>query len=82
MLNFQKAFGAKQRINKHQKVDDESKVDAEAAFMQDAKKAEAALPVPEQSMYDSKDDKSYLEDVVNLDDMTEEQKKQHEEQRQ
>lgn len=80
MLNFQKAFGAKQRINKHQKVDDESKVDAEGAFMQDAKKAEAALA--EQSMFDSKDDKSYLEDVVNLDDMTEEQKKQHEEQKQ
>ena len=69
MLNFQKAFGAKQRINKHQKVDDESKIDAEAAFMQEARKSEAAVA---ESMLDSNDEKSYLEEAVNLDDMNEE----------
>ena len=58
--------------------DDESKVDAaEAAFLKDAQKAEAAVA---ESANESKDEKSYLEDV-NTDGMTEDQKKQHEEEK-
>ena len=47
----------------------ESKVVAQATFRQNAKKAEAGLA---ETMFESKDDKSYLEDVVKLDDVAEE----------